>query len=178
VAGVLLRPPELADEAEARAAQAELRADHFEFLLGLAADEAWANYVERVSGWPEGRELEPGRVPSTFLFAHVEGNLVGRASVRHWLNPWLQRWGGHIGYAVRPAFRRRGYATGILRQSLAVARGVGVDRALVVCDVGNAGSAAVIERCGGVLEDIVDGEPGEPPKRRYWVSTAAAGTCK
>ena len=32
------------------------------------------------------------------------------------------REGGHIGYAVRPAHRRRGYATEILRQSLIIAR--------------------------------------------------------
>ncbi len=174
-AGVVLRPPELSDEAEARAAHAELQVDSFEFLLGLGNDEAWPGYVSRVAGWPEGRGTEAGTVPSTFLFAHAEGHLVGRASVRHRLNPWLERWGGHIGYAVRPAFRRRGYATEVLRQSLVVARSVGVELALVTCDVDNVGSAAVIERCGGVLEGIVDGEPGETPKRRYWVSTTAGG---
>ena len=64
--------------------------------------------------------------------------------------------GGHIGYAVRPAHRRRGYATEILRQSLIVARAVGVDGVLVTCDDDNVGSAAVIERCGGVLESDRD----------------------
>ena len=63
--------------------------------------------------------------------------------------------GGHIGYAVRPAHRRRGYATEILRQSLIIARAVGVDRVLVTCDDTNVGSSAVIEACGGVLDDVV-----------------------
>jgi predicted acetyltransferase len=44
-----------------------------------------------------------------------------------------------------------------------------LDKVLITCDEGNAASAAVIERCGGVLEDIVPGENGAPAKRRYWV---------
>ena len=69
-----------------------------------------------------------------------------------WLNDWLRLEGGHIGYGVLPGHRRRGYATEILRQSLVVARAHGVDRVLVTCDDDNAGSAAVIEANGGVLD--------------------------
>ena len=61
-------------------------------------------------------------VPSTFLFAFVGNRIVGRASIRHALNEFLHRVGGHIGYVVVPEFRRRGYATEILRQSLQIAR--------------------------------------------------------
>ncbi|MCP3855893.1 MAG: GNAT family N-acetyltransferase, partial [Actinomycetia bacterium] len=35
------------------------------------------------------------------------------------------------------------------------------------CDDANVGSARVIERCGGRLEDVVVGDDG--PVRRYWV---------
>jgi len=36
-------------------------------------------------------------------------------------------------------------------------------------DDDNIASAAVIERCGGVLEDVIEPEPGAPPVRRYWI---------
>jgi predicted acetyltransferase len=62
-----------------------------------------------------------GFVERTWLIAEVAGAVVGRASIRHRLNDDLAFHGGHIGFAVRAAFRRRGYATGILRPSLVIA---------------------------------------------------------
>ena len=69
---------------------------------------------------------------------------------------------------MRPAFRRRGYATRILERSLVLAADLGLENELVTCDDGDVGSARVIERCGGVLEDV-DLQEGEVATRRYWI---------
>lgn len=107
-----------------------------------------------------------GWVPSTELWWIDRDEFLGRVGIRHRLTPALLEVGGHIGYDVRPSARRRGHATEMLRQALEVARGLGIDRALVTCDVDNIGSKTVIERNGGVLEDEREG------KLRYWVPNA------
>jgi predicted acetyltransferase len=84
------------------------------------------------------------------------------------MNEWLAREGGHIGYGVLADFRRRGYATEILRQSVTIGRQEGIDRLLVICHDDNVASATVIERCGGVFEGSALSEDGMAI-RRYWI---------
>jgi predicted acetyltransferase len=163
-----LRPPLPADEAAFLAAHEAMACEDFAFGLGFEPGQPWQDYLARLERQRCGIDLPPGLVPATFLVADVDGHLVGRSSIRHELNDFLRREGGHIGYGVLPEHRRRGYATEILRQSLVVARALGVDRVLVTCDHDNIGSATVIERCGGVLHSVIDVEDGSP-KRRYWI---------
>jgi predicted acetyltransferase len=163
-----LRPLRLDDEEEAQAAHAELARDGFPFLLDWEDGMPWVAYLELLGNQHRGQNLRSDRVPATFLVADVGGALVGRVSIRHELNAFLRNFGGHIGYGVRPAHRRCGYATEILRQSLVIARAEGVARVLVICDEPNVASAAVIQRAGGVLEDIRADELGTR-MARYWI---------
>jgi predicted acetyltransferase len=175
---LVLRPLRVEDEEEAQAAHAELAEDDFDFLLAQRAaggpEESWAEYVERLEEARHGRGLDPGFVPASFLVAEVDGTIVGRTSIRHELNEFLSTWGGHIGYGVRPAHRRRGHATEILRQSLAILADLGVDEALVTCDVDNAGSEAVIRACGGFPDPelpLVAAGAQVAAKKRFLVPT-------
>ncbi len=150
------------------AAHRELAAEGFTFALGYEAGMAWTAYLDLLESQRSGRRLPPDRVPATFLVADVDGRVVGRASVRHRLDDWLRHEGGHIGYAVVAAERRRGYATEILRQAVAVARAEGVGDVLVCCDEGNVGSSTVIVSCGGEYDSTVEGTSGSRVER-YWI---------
>lgn len=163
-----LRPPRHADEAEADRAHRELARDDFVFLFGWPSPLPWPTYLDQLARRRRGLDLPPGRVPATYLFAVVGDDLVGRVSIRHVLNEQLLLEGGHIGYCVRPAHRRRGHATGILRQALVIARAEGVERALVTTDEDNLGSQKVITRCGGQYEDTRTDATGRAV-RRYWI---------
>jgi predicted acetyltransferase len=130
-------------------------------------DPAWfARYVVWLMGLSTEEGPKPeGWVPATTLW-WVEGTeYLGRLNIRHRLTPYLLEAGGHIGYDVRRSARRRGHATAMLARGLPVAARLGIESALITCDVDNVGSRRVIESNGGVFEDEREG------KLRYWIPT-------
>ena len=167
-AAVRLRPLQEQDRAATRQAHAELAGEDFTFLLYWDPEATWPAHLHLLQQRRHGAQVPAGWVPATFLAAVVGADLVGRVSIRHRLNDHLAAVGGHIGYAVRPAHRGRGYATQILRQALVIARAEGVDDVLVTCQEDNTASATVITRCGGVLDDIRADGRGDR-YRRYWI---------
>jgi len=131
-----------------------------------SSDEAFSLFAASIRADALEQTPRPeGFVPAT-EFWWVDGEtFLGRITIRHRLTPHLLEVGGHIGYDVRPSARRRGHATEMLRQTLPIAHRMGIDPALITCDVDNIGSRTVIERNGGVLEDERAG------KLRFWVPT-------
>jgi predicted acetyltransferase len=81
---------------------------------------------------------------------------------------------GHVGYAVVPWKRNRGYARQALCLLLPIAHELGLLRLLISCDHDNAASRRVIEANGGALAGEKP-HPANPAKRKvlYWVNTAA-----
>lgn len=135
------------------------------------ANEDFHKYVKILPEFAEGLHMPEGHVPCTFLFAFNEDNeLVGRTSIRHRLTENLLEVGGHIGYGVVPKFRRKGYATLILEESLNYVREnlSEIDQVLVTCDEGNIASQKTIEKNAGVLENIIDFSDGKR-KMRFWI---------
>lgn len=176
VDGLTLRPLAARDEAQARAAVAELSQGGFAFLMGYEEEGDFTAVREAFARDARG-DTDPRWVRSSMLAAEdAEGALVGRVSVRWELNEGLRHVNGHVGYAVRPGFRRRGHARRMLRGALALLHAEGVETALVTCDESNAGSVAVVTACGGVLRDRVhtrlDGTPKQDPTVRFDVPTA------
>lgn len=169
---ILLRPLSISDEKQARATHWELTQDAFDFLLDLKRGESWPAYLARLENLRLGVDVPQGWVPATFLVAELNGQVVGRVSIRHHLNPYLAEVAGHIGIGVRPDFRRRGYATAILHQSLSVAATTGLARVLVTCDASNVGAINATVDCGGVLENVAAARRSVR-KCRFWVETGS-----
>ena len=163
---MILRRITVDDEPQIRTAVREFEAEGGHWSYRYRPDLPWDEYVSLVHGWEDGIDLPDGFVSHAELVAVDGDDIVGRTSIRFELNEFLSTLGGQIGYAVRPPFRRRGYATEILRLSLDVAHVHGIDPVLVTCDDDNIASAKVIEANGGTLENIVPGV-ADIPKRRY-----------
>lgn len=132
-------------------------------------DLSYADYVEDLLNKEKGINLPEGHVRGSCLYGFVDNKIVGRVSIRYELTDFLKNVGGHIGYVTVPNFRKKGYATEMLKQSLLIAKKNGLNRVLLTCDNDNIGSILTIEKCGGVLENIYRGPEATVPKRRYWI---------
>ena len=128
--------------------------------------EDFAYYLEHL----EYKEPQEGLVPDStfFCFDEKRNLMVGAVNIRHDLNDYLLKYGGHIGDGIRPSERRKGYATEMIRLALEECRKLGLTRVLVTCDKNNIGSAKSIIRNGGILENEVL-EKGVI-KQRYWIA--------
>lgn len=133
--------------------------------------EPFAVLVAKLAAWKQGQQLPRGWVRSTvYYLVRQDGMIVGKSSLRHTLNTFLRTIGGHIGYVIRPDQRRQGYGTELLRLTLEKARRLGLERVLVTCDDDHAASAKIIEKNGGVLEELYQDDKMDIPKRRYWIN--------
>jgi predicted acetyltransferase len=170
-----LRKPRPDDESAFLKARSAVPADNPTFLRDYRQGMTYTDFMRVLEDHRAGRGLPPHVAPSSFLFAFDHGCIVGRASLRHTLTPLLGKVAGHIGYAVLPEFRNRGYATQILQAAVRFAHEeLGLDRVLVTCDDDNAASIRVIEKSGGVFEDTYQDATLSRPKRRYWIDASGA----
>lgn len=135
------------------------------------ADKSFNTFISIVPDFSKGLHIPKDHVPCTFLFAFNDNNeIVGRTSIRHNLTNHLLKEGGHVGYGVVPKYRKQGYATLILEESIRYIKDhlPGLEKILVTCDEGNIGSQKTIEKNNGVLENIIEIN-GQKSKMRYWI---------
>ncbi len=112
-----------------------------------------------------------GRVQLTqYMFVREEDQkIVGMINIRHHLNAYLERYGGHIGCSIAPSERHKEYATLMLKMALSKCRELGIDRVLVTCNDDNEGSRRIILKCGGIYESVVYDSAEDEYVERYWI---------
>ena len=131
--------------------------------------EDWIDYLDRHK---DPQRIPKGRVPSTqFIFVREEDNkIVGMIDIRHFLNEYLENFGGHIGYSVAPSERRKGYASQMLKAALLKCKELGIEKVLITGIDNDEGSRKTILANGGLYESTVY-EPDEKVfLERYWIA--------
>lgn len=131
----------------------------------------WCHQLEQEETVPEGL------VPATQFLCVRERDrrVVGMINIRHRLNDYLAKIGGHIGYSVRPDERRKGYAAEMLSQALSYCVRLGLPRVMISCHWDNEGSRRTILKNGGVLQDTVVEENSGALVQRYWIALQPFG---
>jgi len=133
----------------------------------------WLDYCVHLASAPA---LSDDFLPQiNYWIQDDSGYVVGLLRLFPRLNAQLLNRGGHLGYYIAPAYRRRGYGKAGLRLALRELRKTGVRRALVTVDIDNAISSHLVTSLGGWLEDErVDAETGRV-YRRFWLDTGLPG---
>ena len=170
---MILTKPTIEYEAQIRAyRQAFLdRGDSMDGTSSLRRFEDPGEWIAYVNAQADPATLPEGRVPAAqYLYVReTDGRVVGMIDLRFAFNPYLERYGGNVGYSVAPDERRKGYATQMLAEALPRFRERGIGRVLITCIKGNEGSRRVILKNGGVYESTVF-EPDERLElERYWI---------
>lgn len=116
-----------------------------EFKAWLAREDENSSKTEIEDGW---------KVPQTTYWLVVDGRPVAIGKIRHFLTDKLREEGGHIGYAVAPCERNKGYGKILLKELLGEAKKLCIDRALITVHNGNAASVKVALANGGKVERV------------------------
>ncbi len=109
-----------------------------------------------------------------FLYDETRDLVIGMVNIRHELNDYLLKFGGHIGYSIRPSERQKGYAKLQLKLALDVLRTKGVSKALITCNSDNPASERTILACGGI-EDSPSIEEDGTTIKRFWIQLEQRG---
>lgn len=112
------------------------------------------------------------RVPGkTFLLIRKDDNkIVGTINIRWNLSEKMLKFGGHIGYGIRPTERRKGYNKIQLYLVLLEAQKLNLDKVMLDCSVDNLGSDKTIKALGGILERCELDESDNTMTNVYWIN--------
>ena len=115
-------------------------------------------YLDNYEGWLNKleedyvRESDEEKVPARtyFLVRESDNRIVGMINIRLKLNERLIKFGGHIGYSIRPTERGKGYNKINLYLGLKVCDEYGIDKVFMDADLENPASWKTMEALGGV----------------------------
>lgn len=136
------------------------------------AESTYGEWLNKVIADIDIANIAKGRVPAlTYFYVNEEDDeIVGMVNIRLALNDFLRKEGGHIGYSIRPAQRRKHYATDMLKQALNACKVIGINEIVITCDKSNLASAGVIKNCGGILQEEFYSETYKEIVQRYVIN--------
>lgn len=105
------------------------------------------------------------------VYALVDSNnhIYGLSVLRHELKGKLFEIGGHVGYAIRPSERRKGYGYIQLKLLLKKFDELNIEHALITCRENNTGSKKTMEKFVGRSDTLVSSMYDGIMEYRYWI---------
>lgn len=122
-------------------------------------------YLNDYEGWLKKLEEDYTRIPNEekvpartyFLVRQNDDRIIGMINIRLALNEKLKKYGGHIGYSIRPTERGKGYNKINLFLGLKVCQKYGIEKVLMDADDENSASWRTMEALGAIkVKDFFD----------------------
>ncbi len=143
--------------------------DSMDGTAGLRDAETFEDWYCNLKNNMSEETVQAGLVPATtFLAVDDDDQLLGMIDIRHRLNDYLMKYGGHIGYSVLKSQRQKGIATKMLALALIECKRLKIGKVLVTCDKENIASAKTIMKNNGILENEVLEK--DRITQRYWIT--------
>lgn len=139
--------------------------------LSLRRMENISDWIKQVEDFSSEDTCPKEYVPQTqFIFIREEDNkIIGVIQIRHYLNEFFEKYGGHIGYSVCHSERKKGYATLMLKEILPICKVMGFEKILITCLKENEASKRVIINNDGIYESTVYESKDKVYLERYWI---------
>lgn len=118
--------------------------EYLTWLKGVVANSQQAGIID---GW---------KVPQSTYWLYLDDQPIGYGKLRHFLTDHLKESGGHIGIAIHPKQRGRGYGTYFIRQLLEEGRKLGIEKLLCTVKNQNVASIKAAIANGGIVEKVTD----------------------
>lgn len=114
-------------------------------------------FLDNYEGWLDKLEEDYKRIPSEekvpartyFLIRNDDNRIIGMINIRLALNEKLKKFGGHIGYSIRPTERGKGYNKINLYLGLKECQKYGIEKVFMDADKDNPASWRTMEALGG-----------------------------
>ena len=131
--------------------------EFYEYNSDINGTGGLQRYLDNYDGWLEKLEEDYKRIPNEekvpaktyFLVRESDNEIVGMINIRLALNERLKKYGGHIGYCIRPTERGKGYNKINLYLGLKICKEHGIKEVFMDADKENPASWKTMESLGG-----------------------------
>ena len=132
--------------------------EHYEYKSNINGSGGLHRYLDNYEEWLKKLENDYTMIPNEervpartyFLVRESDNRIVGMINIRTALNERLSKFGGHIGYSIRPTERGKGYNKLNLYLGLKVCDKYGIEKVFMDADLDNPASWKTMEALGGI----------------------------
>ena len=155
--------------------------EFYEYNSDINGTGGLQRFLDNYEGWLQKLEDDYSRIPDEvrvpartyFLIRSNDNKIIGMINIRLALNEHLKKFGGNIGYCIRPSERGNGYNKINLYLGLKVCQKYEIKEVLLDADKDNPASWKTMEALGGInIREYFDDENSHCVVKDYKIKVA------